>query len=239
MWRGASYLWPWGFGVCAGLELCDCPGLLWLLPVTQRQHKMCLWVGDKKKLNHFHTYFNLCNHVTGASHQLVHSQTFNLLGECYNLLGSEGQHAVLTVVQRLHSAAARHTKEMFTQGAILTCQRSQTTHLILPCMCTCVCVGRPNCWPCSNRELQLEIRRPRQDWCSWSSHTDLTDFFYNSLVENKMMLRCGNFSKHIHIDIFLNVYVRIKEVLVGLWNVFVHQHSPLHFDSTEPVCAST
>lgn len=61
------------------------------------------------------------------------------------------------------------------------CQRSQTTHLILPRVCACVCVGRPNCWPCSNSELQLEIRRPGHDWCFWSSHTDLTDVFITAL----------------------------------------------------------
>lgn len=48
--QGTSYLWPWGFGVCAGLELCDCPGLLWLLPVTQQHDKVGLWVETKRSV---------------------------------------------------------------------------------------------------------------------------------------------------------------------------------------------
>lgn len=82
--------------------------------------------GDKKKHNHFNTSLKLEDHVSGPTHlgssyQLLRFQTFNLLRQCYNLLGSGGQHAVLTVVQQLHSAAAKHTEEIFVLGAILTC----------------------------------------------------------------------------------------------------------------------
>lgn len=78
----ASYLWPCGFGVFAGLEFCEFPGLLWLLPVIQQQNKR---FSDERSITSTNTFeTHKAWHVTSTAISEVLYERFD--SEMLNLI---------------------------------------------------------------------------------------------------------------------------------------------------------
>lgn len=143
MWllQRALYLWPWGFGVCTGLELCECPGLLWLLPVIQRHDKVCKW-RQKEAQSFLHTSwtFRSCYRPFPSRLLLPDGSVWNhqfIMGPLQSIKHrrtkccSDSSSYILQLPCTQRNRHTRCTIDMFF------CQRSQTTHLIL---WVCVCV---------------------------------------------------------------------------------------------------